>query len=554
MNYDRTIELASRLIEGSITREEEQELENLLSGEPGMAAELRRQAAINTLLKARGKAAQKNAIWEMVADEIENRRRAVLFRRSMTALAAAACLVAVVAFWLVKNYTQPIPIAHTPPAAPSMPTPLPVPEEPLVATILKVEGSLEILTDAGAKAAVAGEQIREGMRLRTGSGPHGAMLEFAGGVGRAEMKQETEIALKGGRADGGFTVDLAVGEIEVWVNKRGTPFTVATAAGEARALGTQYRVRVIREVENEERMENMSNPMKTLGAIMMVAVVSGVVDVSNPFGSVTLSGGQTAMAADNEKPRSNPGGGVSAWSSGSAAPGVAINVQGVGNPAFFGATYGGKGKGMTFAYGEIKEVHADYIILTINGNVWKKGEGFTPAPVDDTFMVTDKTKILLNGEEVKLEKLSEGMKASVNLKKEGTGFVAESINVSLIISGVIKSVGEDSFVLTVNNYVPSKEANGAMELKKEDWTVLVDDNTKKMSMGQKSGEDLPDLNMSELNENDSVQVWYAKKETNDKGEGITVTATKVLVFGKTAHSRSPSALKGQNPDRGGAGQ
>lgn len=277
----------------------------------------------------------------------------------------------------------------------------------------------------------------------------------------------------------------------------------------------------------------MKSRMKTFGGIMMVVVLSGM----------------TAWAADNEKPRSNPGGaGAGAWGPGSA-PAMTINVQGNGGVVYShgnASMFGIAGKGMTYASGEIKEVRGDAIVLTINGNVWKKGEGYGPAPVDDIFMVTDKTKINFNGEEVKLEKLSPGLKAGISCKKEGISFVAEAVNVNLSISGMIKSVGKDSFVLAVNNYVPSKDAASGMELKKEDWTILVDDNTKSMGMGKMATgkEPLPDLDLADLKENDSCQVSYSSKEKRDDAGNVTVTATKVFIYGKMPQ-RGSAALKGQ---------
>ena len=82
-------------------------------------------------------------------------------------------------------------------------------------------------------------------------------------------------ALAAADARGGWVLELSRGEVLVNVVRKGTAFAVRTAAGEARALGTIYKV----SLRQEEGAREMKGYTGVAGAVMMVTVMAGTVQV-----------------------------------------------------------------------------------------------------------------------------------------------------------------------------------------------------------------------------------------------------------------------------------
>ena len=77
------------------------------------------------------------------------------------------------------------------------------------------------------------------------------------------------------RRQGGWILDLDRGEVLVDVVRKGTPFGVRTTAGEARALGTKYKVSLV----TNEGGQDMNGFRNIVGTAMVVTVMAGTVEV-----------------------------------------------------------------------------------------------------------------------------------------------------------------------------------------------------------------------------------------------------------------------------------
>ncbi|HLY09888.1 MAG TPA: DNRLRE domain-containing protein [Planctomycetota bacterium] len=143
-----------------------------------------------------------------------------------------------------------------PPAIPGAPNPpLQAPNVPDVApsrdavaaevVIERVEGEVTI-SEAGARTAGrAGDAVRAGQNLETGSGKSLAVLTFPDGT-RIEARPETllrDIREKGG--SGGRTLTLQRGMVwaQVRPQPQDRPFLILSPRGEARVLGTVFTLR-----------------------------------------------------------------------------------------------------------------------------------------------------------------------------------------------------------------------------------------------------------------------------------------------------------------------
>lgn len=175
------------------------------------------QAAMDTLLRVRWRGLPVEAQWARVAAGIRAERhtaRRVWWLRTRPLSAAAALILAIVGLSLVRS-----------PSAP-----------PLGARIV---------------AAAAAEQLR-----------------FGDGAVVATLLPGSE-AVAGKGKPTGWVLDLARGEVLVKIVRKGTAFSVRTTAGEARALGTEYRVSLTPPGD------------RAVSAVMTVTVLTGAVEVSD---------------------------------------------------------------------------------------------------------------------------------------------------------------------------------------------------------------------------------------------------------------------------------
>ena len=99
-------------------------------------------------------------------------------------------------------------------------------------------------------------------------------LQFGGRAVVVTVSPESDVMVDR-RPQGGWVLDLEKGEVFVDVVRKGTAFAVRTTAGEARALGTKYTV----SLRQDEGGQEMNGLKSAVGAVMMVTVMAGTVEV-----------------------------------------------------------------------------------------------------------------------------------------------------------------------------------------------------------------------------------------------------------------------------------
>jgi len=96
------------------------------------------------------------------------------------------------------------------------------------------------------------------------------------------------------RVSGPRRIELEQGELFVDVDPSESKLTVETPAGTATALGTQFYVRT------KQRKEQTMNKAKFITTVM---VISGIVQLSNAYGSEKAAGGEVVAVTENSAPQ-----------------------------------------------------------------------------------------------------------------------------------------------------------------------------------------------------------------------------------------------------------
>ena len=128
----------------------------------------------------------------------------------------------------------------------------------------------------------------------------GELLLLVGGH-RVAVKPHTTVAVVPHTP---AVVDLSQGTVEIAVEKGKGGFTVRTPLGEARALGTRFRVSVMpppRITPQTSRTQKGGNPMN-VKPFMNVLVLAGVVAVNNAYGTVVLDAQERAVVVEGCAP------------------------------------------------------------------------------------------------------------------------------------------------------------------------------------------------------------------------------------------------------------
>ena len=161
-------------------------------------------------------------------------------------------------------------------------------ERRMAGRVTEVAGEVRVSVladEAQPMAAHTGDALFEGSRILTGNGESRCRIDVADGNVGVTVYNQSVVVLKGGGTDRQVDgeVDIQRGELEAEVRRKGTHFAVSSVAGKAEAIGTRFRVKLEKESEmNSSRM------------VMLTTVFSGVVLVSNPFGSLNVLAGESA--------------------------------------------------------------------------------------------------------------------------------------------------------------------------------------------------------------------------------------------------------------------
>jgi HEAT repeat protein len=155
--------------------------------------------------------------------------------------------------------------------------------------IAEILGTVEVRVgdEATSVAATPGMALFEGSRVLTGDGDSGCRLALARGDVVVTVSGDSELTLKAGGADRQYDseVNLTRGELQAEVRRKGTRFAVVSVAGKAEAIGTEFKVKL------QEQTEEKDPTMNKTQMSMLTTVLSGVVLISNPFGTMTARAG-----------------------------------------------------------------------------------------------------------------------------------------------------------------------------------------------------------------------------------------------------------------------
>jgi formylglycine-generating enzyme required for sulfatase activity len=168
----------------------------------------------------------------------------------------------------------------------------------LAGHIAEILGTVEVRVgdEATSVAAAPGMALFEGSRVLTGDG--GCRLALARGDVVVTVMASSELMLKGGGSDRQYDseVNMTHGELQAEVRRKGTRFAVASVAGKAEAIGTAFKVQL------QEQTEEKESKMNKTQMSMLTTVLSGVVLISNPFGTMTARAGDAVAVTPATAP------------------------------------------------------------------------------------------------------------------------------------------------------------------------------------------------------------------------------------------------------------
>jgi formylglycine-generating enzyme required for sulfatase activity len=166
--------------------------------------------------------------------------------------------------------------------------------------IAETLGTVEVRVgdEATSVAATPGMALFEGARVLTGDGDSGCRLALARGDVVVTVMASSELMLKGGGSDRQYDseVNMTHGELQAEVRRKGTRFAVASVAGKAEAIGTTFKVQL------QEQTEEKDPTMNKTQMSMLTTVLSGVVLISNPFGTMTAHAGDAVAVTPATAP------------------------------------------------------------------------------------------------------------------------------------------------------------------------------------------------------------------------------------------------------------
>ena len=166
--------------------------------------------------------------------------------------------------------------------------------------IAETLGTVEVRVgdEATSVAAAPGMALFEGSRVLIGDGDSGCRLALARGDVVVTVMASSELMLKGGGSDRQYDseVNMTRGELQAEVRRKGTRFAVASVAGKAEAIGTAFKVQL------QEQTEEKDHTMNKTQMSMLTTVLSGVVLISNPFGTMTARAGDAVAVTPATAP------------------------------------------------------------------------------------------------------------------------------------------------------------------------------------------------------------------------------------------------------------
>jgi len=290
MAEQRFDELLAKYLAGELGPEKEEEIQQLLEADPSLLAELGEQRFMDTILKIRHNS-HKAADWAQVKKQLSREEipgkaaapPAISITLIRTGIAASILLAGIISFFVYDKIVKSS-----------------GPGKIIVAGACS--GDFFVVGEKGPAGVTPGQKYRLGSRFKASDGSTG-QLHLDGSKVKIVMLENTEITVTGGEEQEekeaeGFIVDLHRGIIESDIRVKGTPFTVSTPAGTASALGTRYSV----ELLTTPKEKKMQGSAKVAGAVMLVTVFSGTVDIANPFGSYIAVAGSEVLCSSTTEP------------------------------------------------------------------------------------------------------------------------------------------------------------------------------------------------------------------------------------------------------------
>jgi len=290
MAEQRFDELLAKYLAGELGPEKEEEIQQLLEADPSLLAELGEQRFMDTILKIRHNS-HKAADWAQVKKQLSREEipgkaaapPAISITLIRTGIAASILLAGIISFFVYDKIVKSS-----------------GPGKIIVAGACS--GDFFVVGEKGPAGVTPGQKYRLGSRFKASDGSTG-QLHLDGSKVKIVMLENTEITVTGGEEQEekeaeGFIVDLHRGIIESDIRVKGTPFTVSTPAGTASALGTRYSVELL-TTPKEKEMQGLA---KVAGAVMLVTVFSGTVDIANPFGSYIAAAGSEVLCSSRTEP------------------------------------------------------------------------------------------------------------------------------------------------------------------------------------------------------------------------------------------------------------
>lgn len=168
-----------------------------------------------------------------------------------------------------------------------------------VGRIVEAVGKVWVSDGKGAMPteATPGVTLSDGMQVLTEDSGSRCKVDVAAGNVGVTVYGNSALVLRGDGPDSYYhgEVEMKRGELEAEVRRKGTPFAVSTAAGKAEAIGTRFRVKLLGTEEKESEMKRSQT-------VMLTTVLSGIVLVSNPLGSITARADDTVSVTANGAP------------------------------------------------------------------------------------------------------------------------------------------------------------------------------------------------------------------------------------------------------------
>ncbi len=155
----------------------------------------------------------------------------------------------------------------------------------------------------GQAIIAGGGSLDRGKEVATATGQSAKLT--LGGYCHIELAEDTTVQLTGGVKD--ESIYLKNGEVTCKVDHQIGGFSVHTELGDVHVTGTEFSVKLVDDVNATNPKNPFSqgeNPMTTRK--MVVAVITGTVILSSPWGQTPVSAGETQVIVVPQEPTTKP--------------------------------------------------------------------------------------------------------------------------------------------------------------------------------------------------------------------------------------------------------